>query len=716
MAADLSYALRTAASGLVANQRALDTVANNVANVSTPGFSRKVVRFESRVLSGAGAGVALGPLMRTIDEGLLKSIRLERGGLGAMSAQSDLFARISDLFGSPEANTSLSHDLAELKSAFSALALAPHDSIEQREVVRRADDLTLNLRHASATIQSLRADADAGIVGAVDQINALTGQIASLTETIVRDTAVGRGTADIEDQRDRALDQLSGLIDIRVFSRGGGDIAVFTASGRALVDGSAVQVRHPGVAVVDAASSYASGGFAGITIGTGATAQDITGDIRGGRIAGLIEMRDTVLPDLQTAIDTLAGELKTRLNQVHNAGLAYPGLTRLDGTRRFTEPAQQTIGFAGAEDTRLVLFDAAGTQVRSTSVRTLIGGASATVSAVTAAINGWLGADGTASLVDGALNIRITGSGLALGLRDETQGTPGSARTDATIAFDADADGQTDETAAGFSAFFGLNDLFVDEAPMAAQSSAVVAGDFAATAATLSFRNSAGALGTVAVAAGDDLATIAGKIEAATGLQARVGTDGGGLRLSLASRDGSAFTVSQDAGAGDRLLGDLAIGPATTGLAGRIAVRADILAAPRLVSRGAVQWDPGRGANGAYHNGIADDTAVHALVDAFDRQVGFPAAGRLGAIETTFAGYATTLLGDTAAMSSSHASLVAEREELVSSLESKSDGLRGVNLDEEMANLMVFEQAYAASARVFGVIKDMFDTLERMLG
>lgn len=67
-------------------------------------------------------------------------------------------------------------------------------------------------------------------------------------------------------------------------------------------------------------------------------------------------------------------------------------------------------------------------------------------------------------------------------------------------------------------------------------------------------------------------------------------------------------------------------------------------------------------------------------------------------------------------MSSSHASLVAEREELVSSLESKSDGLRGVNLDEEMANLMVFEQAYAASARVFGVIKDMFDTLERMLG
>ena len=239
MAADLSYALRTAASGLVANQRALDTVANNVANVNTPGFSRKVVRFESRVSSGAGAGVQLGPLMRTIDDGLLKSIRLEQGTLGALSAQSGLFARISDLFGSPEANTSLSHDLAELESAFSALARAPHDSIEQREAVRRADDLALNLRHASATIQGLRADADAELVRGVGEINTLVGQIGDLTETIVRDTAVGRGTADIEDQRDRALDQLSGLIDIRVFTRGGGDIAVFTASGRALVSTAA---------------------------------------------------------------------------------------------------------------------------------------------------------------------------------------------------------------------------------------------------------------------------------------------------------------------------------------------------------------------------------------------------------------------------------------------------------------------------------------------
>ncbi|MGZ9034455.1 MAG: hypothetical protein ACXW25_08620, partial [Rhodospirillales bacterium] len=152
-------------------------------------------------------------------------------------------------------------------------------------------------------------------------------------------------------------------------------------------------------------------------------------------------------------------------------------------------------------------------------MRTLIGGASATIGAVAAQVDAWLGADGTASIVDGALQIRITGAGLGLGLRDEAQAAPGSARTDAAIAFDADADGQTDETVLGFSAFFGLNDLFIDQAPTTAQASAVVAADFAASAATLSFRNASGAIATVAIAAGDDLAAVAGKIATGTGLQ-----------------------------------------------------------------------------------------------------------------------------------------------------------------------------------------------------
>lgn len=717
MPGDLGSALRTASSGLIANQRAMDAVANNVANVNTPGYSRKVVHFESRTYNGASAGVDLGPLMRTIDDGLIKNIRSERGTLGALSAQTDYLSRIGDLFGSPESNTSLSHRLAEFDGAIRSLALAPHDLLGQREVVRRAGDITLALGHSTKTIQTLRADADAAISQTVGEINGLVDRLADLTATIVRDTAVGRETGDAEDQRDRAIDRLAELIDIRVFARGNGDVAILTSDGRAMLDGAAAPMSHDGVTVVDATSSYAAGNFGAITIGSGATARDITEEVRGGKLAGLVELRDEILPDLQSTLDTLAAEVRESVNAAHNAGLPHPGLTRLDGTRRFTEPAQQTIGFAGSEDTRLVLFDSAGNEVRSTSVRTLVGGASTTINNAATQIDAWLGADGSATMVDGALQIRISAGGRALGIRDEVAGIPGSAPQPASIAFDADADGQTDETVAGFSTFFGLNDLFVDASPTTAQASAVVSADFTASAATLSFRIAAGALGApVAITAGDDLTTIAGKINAATGLSATIVPDGSDVRLHLSSANGGAFTVTEDPGAGDTLLEDLGLTTAITGLAGRIAVRADIVDAPRLLSRGAVQWDPGQGAAGGYRTGTADQTTVDGLAAALSATVAFPDSGTLGAVETTLTGYATTILGDVAGRTSSHTALTAERGELVDSLQAKSDNLRGVNLDEEMANLMVFEQAYAASARVFGVIKDMFDTLERMLG
>ncbi len=717
MAGDLGSALRTASSGLLANQRALDAVANNVANVNTPGFSRKNVRFESRALDGGGVGVELGPLMRTIDEGLLKSIRLERGELGALSVQDDYFSRISDLFGSPESNTSLSHRLADFDGEIRSLALAPHDLIEQREVVRRAGDVTLALSHSTGTIQTLRANADNAIAQTVEEVNGLVARLADLTANIVRDTAVGRETGDAEDQRDRSLDRLAELLDIRVFPRSGGDIAILTSSGRTLLDGTAAPISHDRVTLVDANSTYAGGAFDAIIIGSGATARDVTAEIRGGRLAGLIEMRDSILPDLQSTLDTLTTGLRDGLNAAHNRGLPYPGLTRLDGTRRFTEPAQQTISFAAGEDSRLVIFDGAGNEVRSTSVRSLIGAASTTITNLATQIDGWLGADGSAAIVDGALQIRVSTGGRALGIRDEAGAAPGSAAQPASIAFDADADGQTDETVAGFSAFFGLNDLFIDQPPTTTHASAVVAADFKASAATLKFRTAAGALGTpVVITVGDDLSTVAAKISAATGLEADLVPEGNGIRLRLSVPDGAAFTVTEDPGAGDTLLEDLALTPAIAGIAGRIGVRADIAAAPQLLSRGAIQWDPGQGAAGGYRTGIADQTTVNALAAAFADSAVFADSGTLGSVETTIGGYATAILGDVAGRASGHTTFTAERGELVDSLQAKSENLRGVNLDEEMADLMVFEQAYAASARVFGVIKDMFDTLERMLG
>ena len=87
MSASITLALRTAQSGLLTNQQALNAIANNVANVNTPGYSRKIVNLEQRVLAGSGSGVQLAEITRVVDEGLLKSLRLELSAKHALTSQ-----------------------------------------------------------------------------------------------------------------------------------------------------------------------------------------------------------------------------------------------------------------------------------------------------------------------------------------------------------------------------------------------------------------------------------------------------------------------------------------------------------------------------------------------------------------------------------------------------------------------------------------------------
>ncbi|MCG8508553.1 MAG: flagellar basal body protein, partial [Rhodospirillales bacterium] len=126
MAGSLTLALRSAQSGLLVNQQALDAIANNVANVNSPGYSRKVVNVQQRVVGGTGAGVELSEITRVVDEGLIKSFRLEAGVFEELDIQRSYYERLQDLFGTPENNTSVSHVLESFGEALEALALSPN--------------------------------------------------------------------------------------------------------------------------------------------------------------------------------------------------------------------------------------------------------------------------------------------------------------------------------------------------------------------------------------------------------------------------------------------------------------------------------------------------------------------------------------------------------------------------------------------------------------
>ena len=278
----ITQALRNAQSGLLANQQSLSTVANNISNVNTVGYSKKVVNFENLTIAGKPAGVKISEITRQIDEGLLKSLRRESSQLNTVAAKEGYYSRLQDLFGAPGDNTSVSHLLENLSGASELLALAPDKSLEASEFVRNAVDVTVELKQMSETIQELRLQADNEITAAVIEMNEVTNQIDQLNDDIISNSTVGRDVTDLKDQRDLKIDRLSELVDIRYFYRSDGDVVVFTSAGSTIVDTVPPVLSHKAASAITPSSTHDGGSIDGIFVGAQIPTNDITNEIRDG--------------------------------------------------------------------------------------------------------------------------------------------------------------------------------------------------------------------------------------------------------------------------------------------------------------------------------------------------------------------------------------------------------------------------------------------------
>lgn len=730
----ITLALRTAQSGLLANQQALDVTSRNISNVNTDGYSRKVVTFENSALVGAGSGVNISEIKRTVDEGLLKSFRLESSELNNLTAQNTFWERLQDLFGSPEANTSFSHTISDMTDALESLVVSPNNALEHTEVVRRAQDVTEQLQQMSVSIQDLRLQADQKLSDIAVEINSLVNEIDTLNDDIIASGSVSRETSDLEDQRDLKVTRLSELIDIRYFSRSDGDLVVFTSNGRTLVDTVPPSITHVSASAVTPTTTHSEGDFGGFFIGSSENpANDATTDIRDGQAKGLIDIRDTVLPNLQSQIDELAARMRDVLNQVHNRGVSFPGAQEYNGTRNFTEPTTQLIKLDptnSVDDVTLVLFDSSGDQSKSTTLNTIMTNAGFSargtgndwhISDIAATMQSWLrnngAASATVSTTSGQFDISLNTTTVNLAFRDETATANGSTAGDAEIAYDSNGDGNVDETISGFSNFFGLNDFFVDNLADNVWESNVLASTYTATASTLTFRDSTGSIGTLAITAGTSLSDIVTQVSNDTTLSqnitAAIINDGSGVRLRFSHNNGASMQITQ--AAGNTFLSDAGIDIADVRIASTLQVRSDILITPSKLSVGSMQWDSSLGVAGEYLMSVADETVAEAMAETMNSTAAFGVAGGLPNVSLSFAERAAAIVATNASLASTHERNADAQLSLTESLELQFESERGVNLDEEMANLIVFEQAFAASARIITTIQRMFDALERVL-
>ena len=580
----LTLALRSALSGLQYNQTALQVTSNNIANVNTDGYSRKSVRALTQLVAGVGAGVLPSGISRTVDYNLLRDMRTQQAALGQFRVADEFLTRTQDLFGSPESSTSLTSNLATLGQRMDALATAPEDVAKRRQVIDAATMLTRQLNDMAGTLQSLRTTADANITDSVKTINTELAKIEALNNDISRNKASSLPTADLEDQRDNAINKIAEQIDITYFFRDTGEVVIQTAAGGTLVDGPASTLTHTSSGALSAGVTY-PGGIDGIAL----NGVDITTTLRSGRLKGLIDMRDKTLVDINSQIDELALQIRDSVNAVHNDGSSVPPANTLTGTLTVAGADP----FAGTGKVRIAVVDANGNAVTDPFELDLT--TVSTVTDVVNAISAGLGSAASVSVTaNGVLEIKATNAtnGIAINELDSK----------------VTADGR------GFSHHFGLNDFFV--------------------------------------------------------------------------------------------------GSATPSLASQIAVRTDLVANPQLVSRG--ELNPGPFGPGDNAVAAGDNTVVQRIADVLNGTASFSAAGGFPALTVSFADYSGQILGANASDSASAADTVAFREKLAQDLTFRVSSVSGVNVDEELANLTVLQNAYAASARVVSVISNMMDTLNQV--
>ncbi len=307
--------LGTALSGLKINQQQIDIISNNVSNVGTDGYTRKILPQSTKVVEGKSIGVLPGTIVRNVDIRLERDLWTQVSSVNYYDVQANYLNRIDQFHGSPSANISVAGEVGKLQDSFAALANAPADQFLLTDVVDQAQDTAEKINDLSSYYERLRNDAQSEAEIVIQSINDLLERIAELNSEIRFSKASGRTVAGPEDSRDQSIKELSELMGVSTFSRGDGMLVVQTSSGVELAsDVAAKIVFRPGA--ISAASFYPDS-VAGLFVGDPtktAGAVDITEENLGGTIGGLIKLRDDTFPKQIAQLDELAHKLASRFD------------------------------------------------------------------------------------------------------------------------------------------------------------------------------------------------------------------------------------------------------------------------------------------------------------------------------------------------------------------------------------------------------------------
>lgn len=412
----LTSSLDTARSSLHVLSERTAVVSRNISNAQNDYVSRKIVH----TVSGQnGHNVSIASTVRAEDDRLFQNMIASNSAAGQKEAMVSLLDQLNQSIGDVGQEASPAAAVAALADAIQQYSAAPHQTALGQNAVFKAKDMAASLNESTDIVQKARTDADKAIADSVANVNTMLAQFESVNAEIIKGTRIGADVTDLLDNRDQLLKDISREIGIRTITSDFNDMAIYTDSGVTLFETTARQVSFAPSNVLTPTTA----GNAVFIDGARVTGSASPLPLASGRIAGLVEIRDTVAVTYQNQLDEMARALITNFAESDQS--AVPALP--DATGLFSYSGSPAVPAAG----------------------TLVAGLAGQIR-VNAGVDPAQGGDPT-FLRDGGLNgaAYVYNSSGADGFSDRLRSLNDTFRT--AISFDASAELKTSTTLLTFS-------------------------------------------------------------------------------------------------------------------------------------------------------------------------------------------------------------------------------------------------------------------------
>ena len=669
----ISGLVSSALTGLEASQQALQVTGNNIANVSTAGYSREQANQTtamSTLVGGLylGNGTAIASVTRNYSAYMQSQVwSTTATASGASTYNSQLQPIVQLLAGT---GTGMSTAINQFfASGVAQVAANPSDTASRQAMLGQADQLAQTVQSTAAQLQQVGDGINQQLSQGVELVNNLTRQIAKLNNQIAIQSSTGAAPNTLLDQQSALIEQLAGQIGVTVLQQGN-QFNVYAGNGQALV------VGNQSFQLTTKANPYDS---SQTEVAYAATGQIISQNLSGGAIGGLLNLRNQVLIPAQNQLGLIADGLATAMNQQQSLGLTSTGTS---GSAMFGYGQPQVLASSLNSD-----YGASGTVYPSASVVAASGLTGADYKAL------WDGSQWTVTNLN-------TGSVVASGVSSGSVTFDGLSVTfpaSGSVAKNDSFEIQPTRTGAlDFKALLSNPSSIAAASPYVSSQGQLLSGSLVNTN-----------LGNMTLSAG---AYSSGSAGIGVVLSGSIGSPPSTLQVQLTSGGATGsvgFVVTSGAGA---VIGS---GSVTLGGSGTVI--------------GIAYPGTPAGSNGYWSFDLSGSVAASG--DAFTLQPGGAGNGgnaqAMAALQT-----AKTLSGGTASLQDAYAQLASSvatqggqaqtalsaATALAAQANTSQQSFSGVNLDQEATNLIQYQQAYQAAAKAIQIGSSLFSTLLQAVG